>query len=209
MPGDPPIPLEKPHPFADNWPMNADAKNASKNAAPRRGRGASGFTIMEVGLALIVFAMMTLMFGAVFPMAIRGAQHGNNYSQAALLAQRKIDQLRSAGYNNLNATALQSASLHLIDSPQPSGYPINSGGATTYSFAAVDNLIGAGGFYAPPNTGSVGTVTIGDYHDDIADPNTSLPPSGNAAQVTVTITWGGRDPGAYSASALIINMSHR
>ena len=74
-------------------------------------------------MALVVFTMMTLMFAAVFPMAVRGAQYSSNYAQAAMLAQHKMDQLRSAGFDKLftdgNGTALiKLQSLGIVDAPE-------------------------------------------------------------------------------------------
>ena len=159
---------------------------------PIRRRRRGGFTLMEVALSLTIFTLMTLMFGAVLPVALRGAQHGNNYAQAAALAQRKIDQLRVAGYSRLtdgtDGTALSKLSFeNVVDGQTGSG---------TYDFTAADHLTGAGGYFPP---GSTGTITISPY---------TAQSTGGVAQVTVTVTWTGTVPGSYSASALIISMLH-
>ena len=93
-------------------------------------------------LSLVILAMMTMMFGAVFPITMRAATQGNSYSQAALLAQRKVDQLRQAQYgslvDNVNGTALTKMNrLGIVDPAR------NADG--TYSFTTVDHLTGAGG----------------------------------------------------------------
>jgi len=154
-------------------------------------------------LSLVVLAMMTLMFGAVFPTTIRAASEGNNYSQAALLAQRKVDQIRQAQYgsliDNTNGTALTKMSrLGVVDAAQ------NSDG--TYSFTTIDHMTGPGGFF--PN-GSTGTIKIGDYSADPSPSNSGLLPlAGQVASVTITITWTGTVPGSYTVSALIPSMTH-
>ncbi len=173
----------------------------------RRRRSTRGFTIAEVTLALIVFGMMTILFAAVLPMTARGAQYGGNYAQAAMLAQHKMDQLRSAGYSRLfddgNGTALAKLSgLSVIDQPQPAGYPSAASGGTTYSFTTVDGLVSDGvthGYFPP---GSKGTVTIGNYA--ALHPADHIPPGSSLAYVTVTITWtgGGVSDGSYSTSAI-------
>lgn len=149
---------------------------------------------MEVTLALVIFAMMTLMFGAVLPVAVRGAAHGGNYNQAAALAQRKVDQLRVAGYSRLfdgtDGTALSKLSAQNVVNAQ------NSSGV--FDFTTVDHLTGTGGFFPPDSTG---TITVADGYNGV--------PAGNAAQVTVTITWTGTVPGSYSASAIIVSMPHQ
>lgn len=172
--------------------------------ANRRRRGRSGFTLMEVALAMIVFTMMTLMFAAVFPMAVRGAQYGSNYTQGTMLAQHKMDQLRTTGYNRLINSA-RLAEMGIIDKTQPAGYPITSNGATTYSFTTVDSLINGGttsGYFAP---GSMGTVTISDYAAGSPPSGTSGVPAATLAYVTVTISWvgGGISSGSTSVSAII------
>lgn len=166
---------------------------------PRR----AGFTLAEVMLAMVILTMMTLMFGAVFPMTIRAAQHANNYSQAALLAQRKIDQMRALGYNGLFDDPSQTALTKMAR--QKVATARNSDG--TYDFTAVDSLQGGGGFF-PGDTG--GTITITDYSADATaqDPNTGLPGAGQVAVVTVTLKWGGTVPGSYTVSALIVGMTH-
>lgn len=157
-----------------------------------------GFTLMEVTLSLIIFTLMTLLFGAVLPIAVRGAKHGGNYSQAAALAQRKIDQLRVAGYSRLfdgsAGTALSQLSAQNVVNGQ-NGNSSASGGS--YDFTTVDHLTGAGGFFPP---GSTGTIAVAPYTSQTA---------GSVAQVTVTVTWTGSVRGSYTVSALIVSMLHQ
>ena len=168
---------------------------ASPQFTPRQRKQARrGFTVMEVALSLVIFTMMTLLFGAVLPIAVRGAAHSGNYNQAAALAQRKIDQLRVAGYNRLfdgtDGTAVSKLSAqNVVDAQNSSG---------VFDFTTVDHLTGAGGYFSP---GSAGTITVTDGYNGV--------PAGNAAQVTVTITWTGTVPGSYSASAIIVSMPHQ
>ena len=180
-------------------------KSVRKQSVRKRSvrRQTAGFTITEVALALIVFSLMIVLFAAVFPMTVRGARYGSNYTQAAMIAQHKMDQIRSAGYARLDLNDL--TNLAVIDSPQPSGYPATVTGGATYSFTTADSLVNSGttqGFFAP---GSQGTVTVCDYA-------ALHPSSGIAANtmdyVTVTLTWsgGGISKGSYSTSAVIANI---
>lgn len=170
-----------------------------RNSVTRR---AAGFTLIEVTLALIVFAMMTVLFAAVFPMTMRGAQYGGNYTQAAMIAQHKMDQIRAAGFSSLDQSHL--SSLSMIDSPQPAGYPIVAGGGTTYSFTTAENLVSGGttqGYFAP---GSRGTLTVVDYA--VLHPSSGVP-AGSLALVNVSVSWTGgatRD-GNYQTSSLLAN----
>lgn len=155
-------------------------------------------------MAMVVFTMMTLMFAAVFPMAVRGAQYSSNYTQGTMLAQHKMDQLRTTGYLRLVDPA-KLAPTGIIDIPQPSGYPIVSNGATTYSFTSIDGLVNDGttkGYFAP---GSRGTVTVSDYATGSAPSGTNGVPAATLAYVTVTISWvgGGISSGSTSVSAII------
>lgn len=152
---------------------------------------------MEVTLALVIFTMMTLMFGAVLPVAVRGAKHSGNYNQAAALAQRKIDQLRVAGYSRLfdssgGTAASKLLAQNVVDAQNSDG---------VFDFTTVDHLTGAGGYFPP---GSTGTITVDDYANQMA----GVQP-GNIAVVKVTVTWTGNVPGSYSASALIVSMLHQ
>lgn len=167
-------------------------------------RQAAGFTITEVALALVIFTLMVVLFAAVFPMTVRGAQYGNNYTQASMIAQHKMDQLRSAGYARLNLRDL--TNLAVIDAAQPSGYPASVGSRTTYSFTTADALVNSGGTqgYFPP--GSRGTVTISDYA--ALHPSSGIA-ANTMAYVTVTLAWtgGGISNGSYSTSAIIANIA--
>ena len=163
-------------------------------------RRRAGVTITEVALTLIIFAMMTMLFAAVFPMTIRGAQYSGNYSQAAMIAQHKMDQLRSTGAGGLTPGHL--ADISAIDQSQPTGYPLTVPGGATYSFTTADSLVNDGtthGYFAP---GSQGLVTIADY---TAVHNSSGIPAGTLYYVTVTVNWvgGGVSNGSYTTSSII------
>jgi len=138
---------------------------------------------------MIIFLLMVLVFAAVFPFAIRTAQFSNNYSQAALLAQHKLDQLQTAGYSRLDYSDL--SGLGIIDSAQQT---------SPYTFTGVDNLVGSGsgqGFFPP---GSSGIISIVDYHT--VNPSMA---AGQMDYVTVTITWTTYtgEVGTYSASSVM------
>ena len=163
-------------------------------------RRRAGITITEVALTLIIFAMMTMLFAAVFPMTIRGAQYSGNYSQAAMIAQHKMDQLRSTGAGGLTAGHL--ADISAIDQAQPAGYPLTVPGGATYSFTTADSLVNDGvthGYFPP---GSQGLVTIADY---TAAHSSGGIPGGTLYSVTVTVKWvgGGVSNGSYTTSAII------
>lgn len=152
-------------------------------------RRGGGFTMVEVMISMMVFTMMIMIFAAVFPFALRTAEFSNNYSQAALLAQHKIDQLQTAGYTRLDYADLNG--LGIIDS---------AAATSPYSFTSVDNLVGGTGGTGFFPAGSTGTLSIVDYHTL----NSSVP-AGKMDYVTVTITWTSYtgNIGTYSASSLL------
>ena len=175
--------------------MQASSRLIPKKYTRQQGlKAQQGFTVMEVALSLVIFTMMTLMFGAVLPIAGRSAAHSGNYNQAAALAQRKIDQLRVAGYSRMfdgnDGTAVSKlAAQNVVDAQNSAG---------VFDFTTTDHLAGTGGYFP---AGSAGTITVADGYNGV--------PAGNAAQVTVTITWTGTVPGSYSASAIIVSMLHQ
>jgi type II secretory pathway pseudopilin PulG len=154
---------------------------------------AAGFTLMEVTLAIGIFMMMALLFSAVVPTIARSAQASNTATQAAELAAHKMDELRSAGFSRLDLSDLASSGIGAIDQPQPSGYPVVSGSASTYVFTSVDNL------NSVFPSGSTGTVTIA--------PDTNAP-AGKVDDITVTITWAssGYVGGSYTTRTKIANL---
>ena len=153
----------------------------------------TGFTLIEVTIAISIFLMMALLFGAVIPAVTRSAQASSNATQAAELAAHKMDELRAAGFSRLDQNDLASSGIGAIDAPQPTGYPIVSGSATTYTFTAEDKLTSV----FP--SGSTGTVTIA------PDANA---PAGKVDDVTVTITWTGGSyiGGSYTTRSKIGNL---
>lgn len=173
---------------------------------PRPVRSAAGFTLVEVGMALVVFMMMTLVFAAIFPIAVRGSKMSDNYAQGAQIVQHKIDQMRTAGFAKLTYSGLTGAGIIDPMASPPATLP------ATYHFENIDNLVTNNGNtgYFPP--GSTGTITIQDYATYAASKGVSsgLPTVGAVDYVTVTVNWvgGGVPSGTYSASAMIIEMRH-
>lgn len=179
--------------------------NGLNNTRPRRARR-SGFTLIEVALSLVVFLMMTLVFAAVFPMAVRAAKFSNNYSQAAMLAQHKIDQLRAAGISKLDYADLSSQGIVDTMTTPPSSLP------ATYTFTTVDNIASTGTTTGYFPTGSTGTLTVRDYNAYVTGQGSACSvPAGVMDYVTVTLNWSGAgvSTGTYSLSAIIIRMPHQ
>lgn len=92
-------------------------------------RKKSGYTLIEVIVALGLVATGSLAFGAMVPMAAKSARMNANYQQAVSLIQHKIDQCRAVGWGRLTYTELQAAGI--IDAT-PTTSP--------YRFSTVDTL---------------------------------------------------------------------
>jgi prepilin-type N-terminal cleavage/methylation domain-containing protein len=99
----------------------------------------SGFTLLEITIALIIFAVMILMFVATIPIATRATKYGNNYGVASSLALHKINQLEALGYTQMDGPILQAQ--NVIDAGWTGNTP-NTYGMETISaeFTEADKL---------------------------------------------------------------------
>ncbi|MHB1458357.1 MAG: type IV pilus modification PilV family protein [Armatimonadota bacterium] len=59
-----------------------------------------GFTLVEVLMAIFVLALSALMLSAIFPIAQTARIKGLHTTNAVNLAQKRIEELRSAGYSS-------------------------------------------------------------------------------------------------------------
>jgi prepilin-type N-terminal cleavage/methylation domain-containing protein len=60
-----------------------------------------GFTLLEVALAIVVFATGTIAVMELLHRAEAGAADGENVLIATYLAQRRLEELRNSAYGNL------------------------------------------------------------------------------------------------------------
>lgn len=184
--------------------MDAKRSTLSCHAVRQASPSRAGFTLVEIMLALFVFGMITLLFGAVFPVASRAGHTASNYAEAAMIGQRKIDQCRQAGYANTYGSSAGSkmTALGIIDNPQPAGYPIVSGATTTYTFTLVDKLAANGAVKGYYSDGTTGTLSIGPVPGGAG---WAAPSVGQAVLVTAAIQWTGgpQGSGLYTSSTLI------
>lgn len=80
----------------------------------RRGAG-----LVDVMIALVLISGAGIVFSAAFPTGISGVRQGGDIKRATMLAQRKVEQVRSLGYENLSYENLHTAGF--IDSDSSSG----------------------------------------------------------------------------------------
>lgn len=175
----------------------------STNATLRR-TFQSGFTILEVALGLVIAVMMICVFCAVFPMAVASSKFTNNYAQADMIVQQKIDELHMCSWsgvtnNAAGATLLQTNMNGLIDSGS-----CNNAFPMTCSFTDTDNLVNNGTNTGYFPAGSTGTITIS------PDTSSSSIPSMSVFDVVVTVTWtsAGVSAGSFTSAAKMIEMTH-
>lgn len=134
---------------------------------------------MESVLCLMVFGAVLITFSAALPSMLRTSDRGASASQAALVAQHKLDQLRQLGYAQLrDAAALRR--MGVVDEN------LNADGS--YAFAQVDGLVDAGG-----HTGFFGSadnvVTRIAVGQALTGQGASAPSTLRALAVTVTVRW--------------------
>jgi prepilin-type N-terminal cleavage/methylation domain-containing protein len=98
-----------------------------------------GFTLLEITVALVIFAIMILMFVATIPIATRSAKYGNTYAVASSLALHKINQLEGLGYTQMDGPVLEAKKVIDPDwagnTPNPKGME-----AITAEFTDTDKL---------------------------------------------------------------------
>lgn len=125
----------------------------------------SGMTLIEVMIAVMVFSFAITVFASLFPLAMRMRSKSENVSQATMIAQKKIEQIRALPYTSLTYTSLRGA--NVIDA---------SPNTSPYSFTSMDNLASK----LPEPTSSLTVSNVG-----------TSPYTADLKQITVTVSWGG------------------
>ncbi len=104
----------------------------------------TGFSLIEAMIAVLVLSFTVTVFASLYPTAARLRSKSENVTQATMLAQKKIEQVRAIPYASLTYTGLQANSI--IDA-SPNSSP--------YTFTTTDNL--AIKLPAPSGTVSIST----------------------------------------------------
>jgi type II secretory pathway pseudopilin PulG len=108
---------------------------------PRSVAKPRAFSIMEVVLSLVILMFMVLMVAAVIPASLRNTRYSSDFSQAASLAQHKVNQLQDAGYMSMTGPILGQSGLKLVDG-NPGNPANNTAGdqSATFEFTNTDRL---------------------------------------------------------------------
>ncbi len=64
----------------------------------------AGFSLIEVMIAMAILAIGLLGLAGLQGTAINGNRHGNTISQATILAQETLEQIRNADYDDITTT---------------------------------------------------------------------------------------------------------
>jgi len=99
-----------------------------------------GGALLEVMIALMVFACMMITFASSIIIAKSSSKMNGQYAQAISLCQHKVDQLRAVGFGRLNYTELNDAGI-VDDTPTQSPYSfVVSDDVSSYLYSATATL---------------------------------------------------------------------
>ena len=177
-------------------------------------RQRSGFTFVEVMLAMMVLTSILVIVGATLPVMARSARYATDFNQAQSLVMHKIAQLQEAGYDKIEGSDLNQSSLDIVDGTGTA--PLNNANgdqSATLEFTLVDNLWR----FFPGGTNSSGTQNTssatrprGYIFIEPFTPSAIVNGSSttyNLIRITVTVQWWGwgsrNQMHYYSASTLI------
>ena len=112
----------------------------------------NGFTLLEVLVAMFVLLVGVLSAAGLHIFVARNNTSGNVSTQAVLLAQSRIDQIKNTGdISTLNATFVTENNITPLDSNMQ---PIDDGGIYSINYRFCDPMddIASAAVYTPPNT---------------------------------------------------------
>lgn len=127
-------------------------------------RKSSGFTIIEVAVALFIVLGGALIFSVLMTMAVKSGKMVGNHQQAVSIVQHKVDQLRAVGFGRLTHIELSDAGI--IDAV-PNEAP--------YTFTKIDQLEQ---FFPNP----VGTIQVQDIGINVRQVTVTLVWTGSASR---------------------------
>jgi prepilin-type N-terminal cleavage/methylation domain-containing protein len=154
----------------------------------RRRKRISGFTLLEVVLAVMIFSAMAMMFAAAMPLAARSVRYGNDWAQASSLVMHKINQLQEAGYTAMTGPGLGQSGAGIVDgTPTAPSTNANGNQSGSFEFTTTDNLATyfQGGSSADTTKRPRGYLTIAPYTPSLNSATSVY----SMIQATVRIVW--------------------
>lgn len=117
-------------------------------------RNCHGAGMVDAMIALLLLAMAGLIFSATYPSGFSAVRQARETKKAVALAQQKLEQVKSLGYESITYTSLRA--LNAVDiSPTSSPYEFTSVDDLTSSLASA-----TGTLTVVDDTASVKRVTV-------------------------------------------------
>ncbi len=141
-------------------------------------KNAQGFTLIETCIALVVMMVVGLGATSLFLFALRNNTGGSERSQALAIAQQRLEELRSLGFNDPQLAIGQTISTVVLQDVGGAGASAASAAPDSYGGAQAYSSASAGGTVSPaakkpgkgtptptptPGGGGGGGVGIGGY----------------------------------------------
>lgn len=131
----------------------------------KRLRNNRGVTIVDAAITIFLLAVTAAIFGSAFPTGTSAIKQAGENARATAFAQQKLEELRLAGYENLNYNGLQGWNPPLIDPDPSKSLPfyftgVNKISADTNPTTGLPNGVGEINIENEPGTTSVKRVTV-------------------------------------------------
>lgn len=111
--------------------------------------GASGFTLLETTIAMVVMMVVGLGASSLFLYAVRNNAGGESRSQALAIAQQRLEALRAVPFNDPQLALGQTVSTVVLEDVEAGGAPAAAAAAQNYSGGAQAYSAGGGGVSTP------------------------------------------------------------
>ncbi len=170
-------------------------------------REESGYSLIEVMVAMIIMTLAILPMMSMFDMGLHSTIEGSKYDKARMLANLKLEQAKNLPFDSLDNT-IQDVRDNF---PEPAGTvtaydPITgyyeSGPKTEPGFPTSMTYVVEKQYMAQPSTAPGSSSENFDVCDPGAsDPATACDPGTNLIRVTVTVQWD--DNKTYTTYGLV------
>lgn len=118
--------------------------------------GASGFTLIETTIAMVVMMVVGLGASSLFLYAIRSNSGGESRSQALAIAQQRLEALRTVGFNDPALAIGQTTTtvvLQDVEAEDADAAAASDGGGGVQAYGGSSQSDGASAFASKPGKG--------------------------------------------------------